>query len=181
MNKYKPGNIIIVNNTDLLILDETKDAVFVLAYNLNIKTKFGERNNEYKDSRLQKEIDNWLAATNFHPISRRLELNTTDDAAIYDILIVRAAPLTFDEYRRYSPIIKPYIKTWFWLANKWSNNSSSRVCLVDSIGTAISNHYGINNGALVPAFILPKDDFKNPLSNFSTKELLDEISRRNSQ
>ncbi len=176
---YKPGDTINVNGIDLLILDETENGLFVLAYGLNIKTEFDDKDNIYKGSKLHQQVEKWFLTTHFSSHFRTINLNTVDDISVYDTLTVKAAPLTFDEYRKYSSIIKPYIKGWFWLINKWDINDNSYAAIVYPDGEPTYTYYYNHSGLLVPAFILPKSDIENPLSNFTTKQLLDEISRRN--
>ena len=176
------GDTIKVNGIDLLILDERGSDIFVLAYNLLDKdTVFHSSGNNYRDSILKKKCDEWIENAGFTNVKvRDIDLVTMDG---YDrgSLIVKAAPLTFDEYRKYAQIIQKKITHDFWLVTGWSHEGwgADLACGVNSDGKPNGYTYGISRG-FAPAFVLDKAELtsKKLLSEFTIEELTNEIARR---
>lgn len=179
------GDIVTVNGIKLLTLDEIDGNPFVLALGLDIETKFDENGNNYAESLIKRKTEKWFAETGLKAVKRTIDLQTMDGYKGYGELEVKAAPLTFDEYRKYADIIIPHIEHWFWLATGWGRPdpeswASNGVCYVNNDGYADYGYYG-NSGYLAPAFILDKSCMGNcirDLSSFSTEELLAEIAKR---
>lgn len=176
----KIGDLIKVNGVDLLVLDEIDGNPFVLAYNLDTECEFSNGTNNYAKSTIKDEVEEWAEHSGIKMIDRTIDLTTMDGYKGYGELKVKAAPLTFDEYRKYANIIKPHIKNWFWLATGWGapepeNWASSRVCSVGGAGAASYSGYSSSSG-LAPAFILDKnstpDDPKVDLSDITIAELI---------
>lgn len=183
---FNIGDTIKVKNTELLVLDIIDNHPFVIALNTGIQTKFAEAGNNYNGSILKDAVDKWAKELDVPTIPRILDLTTMDGSKCYGSIEVEAAPLTFDEWRKYAEIIIPHTKNWFWLATgwsnpKWKNWNSNYVCGVSSDGSASAGRYNGSVG-LAPAFILDKKFFEEPhprtLANFSTDDLLAEIARR---
>lgn len=186
----KAGDIIQVNGIDLLVLDEIDGNPLVLAYNLNRESKFSSSTNNYANSAIRAEVEQWAKNCDIPMLERTIDLTTMDGYKGYGELKVKAALLTFDEYRKYADIIKPHIQNWFWLATGWGAPepetwASSCVCIVYYSGTATYYIYGSSVG-LVPAFILDKDaipdgkkdDSPVDLSQFTTEQLVVELANR---
>lgn len=171
------GDIINIDNTNLLILDEIDGNPFVICLDTGIETEFGGKG-DYQISVLRKKMEKWIASKNFKAVPRVINLTAAMDDTNHVNLVVDVAPLSFDEYCKYRKIIYPHNKNWFWLLNKWDSNPT-RVCFVISDGSANSNGYHSSSG-LAPAFILDKDSIKKKttLSDFTTEELLSEIAKR---
>lgn len=190
----KIGETFKIKDVELLTLDIIDGNPFVIALDTGIGSKFAEDSNNYDGSTLEDVVDEWFEELGIPAISRVLDLTTMDGSKRYGALEVEAAPLTFDEFRKYAEIIIPNIKHWFWLATgwadpKWKNWDSGSVCYVNHNGTAGSGSY-YSSGGLAPAFILDKKFFENIqphygnkpdpqiLAGFTTDELLAEVSRR---
>jgi hypothetical protein len=170
------GDTIKLNDTDLLVLDFIDSKPFVLAYDLNIITGFSETSNDYKDSMLRKKCEDWFAGTNFRSLPRTIDLTTMDGYKGYGKLSTVAAPLTFDEYRKYSDIIIPRIQHPFWTATGWErpdNCKMSFACYVYVDGTIDYITYNDESLQLAPAFIL--EETPSHISFFSTVEFLEEL------
>lgn len=187
----KIGDIITINGTKLLILDLIEGNPFVIAFDLDISTHFSKDSiNDYRSSRLRTVCDDWFA--NFTQgektipiIPRALDLTTMDGSKDYGVISVRSAPLTFDEWRKYSEVITLNTQQAFWLAtgwtqSKWDNDGDEYVCSVSSYGQPYYTYDYISLG-LVPAFIIDKSYFTTPsftLSAISTEDLLNELQHR---
>lgn len=182
------GDIIKLNGQELLVLDYFDDNPFVICLNTGIETVFNEKKDtNYCNSTLRTKMKKWVRDTGLddYVISRNIDLTTMDGSKSYGCLKNETvAPLTFDEYRKYNCIMKPYIKNWFWTCTPWGdpnedNWASNSVCIVNGDGSANYYNYNISHG-LAPAFILSKqflvEDTK--LSVYTTEELLQEIARR---
>lgn len=180
------GDILKVNEVDLLVIDEINGNPFVIALDLGIESKFSEDSTDYRSSLLKLKVDNWFKSTKIKAIPRILDLTTMDGYTGYGSIEVDAAPLTFDEWRKYARVIKPHIKNWFWLVTSWGDPSDDygdpySVCYVFNNGTADYNAYNAYNSGIgvAPAFVLDKNNIDvNGIERFSTEELLAEIARR---
>lgn len=157
----KIGETITVNDTKLLVLDFINENPFVICLDTGIKTKFSPETNNYKTSILRTKAETWLKKRGFKTIPRVIDLITMNGYTGYGEMEVDVAPLTFDEYRKYTQILTPHIQEWFWTATGWyvdllDTNMSNFVCVVLYSGTA---DYGSYWGSfeLAPAFILDKD------------------------
>lgn len=183
------GDIIKLNGQELLVLDYFNDNPFVICLNTGIETVFNDKKDtNYCNSTLRIKMKEWARDTglNNYAIPRDIDLTAMDGSKCYGCLRNEiVAPLTFDEYRKYSHIMKPYIKNWFWTCTPWGdpnedNWGSGGVCLVAGGGSADYDGCGGANRGLAPAFILSKqllgEDTK--LSAYTTEELLQEIARR---
>lgn len=167
------GEVNTINGVKLLALDEIDGNPFVLAIGLDTETRFDESGNNYAKSLIKKETEKWFAETGLKAVKRTIDLQTMDGYKGYGELKVEVAPLTFDEYRKYSDIIIPHIENWFWLATGWGrpdfkNWASNRVCLVGSSGAADSGGYNNSDGKIVPAFILDKSSMGNYICDLSS-------------
>lgn len=176
------GDIITVKGVKCVVLDEINSNPFVIALDLAIESSFGNSNN-YKTSALRKRVESWFDSTGIKAIPRDISLTAMDGYKGYGFLNTTVAPLTFNEYRKYNHILTPHIKNWFWLVTPWgspekNNWASSRVCLVNSDGSATSYSYNGSFG-LAPAFILDRDQIYNKsLSDFTNEELIVELNKR---
>lgn len=181
------SNTIKIKGIDFLILDENinDNAIFILALNTGIKSAFNDERytlkNNYMNSLLRGEIDKWFNQVNIKAVaSRKLDLLTLDGYKNFGQPAVEVAPLTLDEYRKYSDIIKSHIKNSFWLTTGYgrpNSGSSTSVCCVYRDGLVGSNHYSYSH-SLAPALWISKDDMLFDLSFVSTEDLMTELSKR---
>lgn len=186
------GEIIHRNGVDLLVIDMIDGKPFVVALSEDIETSFGDYSNDYRVSTIKDRCERWFEEHGFTAVPRTLDLTAMDGSKDYGEIEVAVAPLTFDEYRKYSNIIKPHIEHWFWTATPWCIKDTSSwgtdiVCVVGGVGSPTYNSYGstytsgINydgtNGWLAPALILDIP-VKTDLSKYTIDELCAEIKRR---
>lgn len=183
--EFKIGEITRIKDVDFLVLDICEDgSPFLLALGLDTQAQFSSIDNNYITSDLKTLTDNWIDELNIPTIPRSLDLLTMDGDTVYGKMIVNAAPLTFDEWRRYASVIRPYIKKSFWLVTAWTNaDRSNAMCFVDTDGCGY-DHYYITYG-FAPALILDVKEFSFtptptsiPISTFSTEELIKELIHR---
>lgn len=190
---FKIGETFKIKDEEFLVLDIFDGNPFVIALDTGIESKFSDKSNNYKDSILRKATDDWFKKLEVPAVRRYLDLTTMDGSKCYNFISdIKAAPLTFDEWRKYAKIIIPHIQSWFWLATawadpKWENWGSYYVCGVNTDGSANVNYYYRTTGRVAPAFILDKKFFEdnynneldpNLLAGFSIDALLAEVSRR---
>lgn len=178
MNTYKPGEKIKINGIDLLVLDIIDGYPFVLAYNVEDKSVFSKTSNFYVGSELEKAMGKWDKEVNLPIFSREVDLTYMDGYKAGN-LYCRVAPLTFDEYRKYSDIIIPNLTHGFFTCTAWSRPeiSSYSVCVVRSTGIPSSRNYYGSRG-LAPAFILDTNRITEDASKLSTKALIEELYAR---
>ncbi len=101
------------------------------------------------------------------------------------------APLTLDELRKYHSII-PKPEVWEWSATPWStpnvNEDDTWVLGLDS-GGGLDYYYCSSTDGSRPAFLIPSSliievdgdeapEASNPLEQYDTKELVQELFRR---
>lgn len=175
------GEIIKIKGIELLVLDKINGNPFVIALNLDIDTQFSDYSNNYTTSILRQKVDKWIEDSGINTIVREVDLTTMDGYTGKGKFY--AAPLTFDEYRKYADIIIPNVKKSFWLCTGWGrpdkekNWANLSACFVNYDGRPGYTYYNVSYG-LAPAFILDRSWISKDLSNFSNKELMDEIARR---
>lgn len=156
---FEIGKIVKVKGVDVLVLDMVNNNPFVIALDTDIESVFSKNSNNYRGSSLERAIRQWLKESGIPTIARRLDLTTMDGSKCYGAMMTNAAPLTFDEWRKYAEIIIPHIKSWLWLATgwsdpKWKNQSGNRACVVYSDGGTSYSYYGNTGGGAAPAFII---------------------------
>lgn len=174
------GEVKQIGDAQLLCLEKQDNAYFCVDISQTINTEFSDTSNRYEGSILDNEMKKWYNThLQIQPIARTIDLTALDGTGAGICINRKVAPLTFDEYRAYSLIIRPHIKEPFWLATPWSvdTDSSGRVCIVYSDGKPTYYYYGYSC-CLAPALLIPKDNIDNPLAPYATSELIGELLRR---
>jgi hypothetical protein len=195
MGKYKPGDIITIKGTEFAVLDiekgtakDGKDQLFVLLKEPFGSTPFSTDGNDYTESKLREKTDQWFEEFSGDlnkklVFSREISLLTMDGRANYGIMHRLAAPLTFDEWRKYSRYI-PDCERSYWLATgdgAPGRSGAARALLVYSDGDCLSyvcsNSYAVRPALVVSEELIdtPKDD---GLSKYSTMELIQDLAER---
>jgi hypothetical protein len=194
MGSYKPGDIITIKGTEFAVLDvekgaaNGKDKLFVLLKEPFGSTPFSTDSNDYTESKLLDEVGRWysefVSGLNKELIfQREISLLTMDGRANYGVVYRLAAPLTFDEWRKYSRYI-PDCEKSYWLAT--GDDTTGRygvdaALLVYSNGAWCSGDcstaYAVRPALVVSEELIdtPKDD---GLSKYSTMELIRELAER---
>lgn len=196
MSKYKAGDIVAIKGTEFVVLDiekgaakDGKDKLFVLLKEPVGITEFGATN-DYGDSALRCAVGEWskkyeVAAYDDLIYSREVSLLTMDGRKNYGTKRFLAAPLTFDEWRKYSLYI-PDCEKGYWLVT--GDNAPDRLyapyaLIVNSNGDwsrrYCSYSYAVRPAMWVSAELVdePKDE-KPDLSEYSTMALIQELAER---
>lgn len=196
MGKCKPGDIITIKGTEFVVLDveegtakDGKDKLFVLLKEPTDITAFGTTN-DYGCSALFDKVGKWFekyeaTAYDYLIYPREVSLLTMDGRENYGNMLFWAAPLTFDEWRKYSRYI-PNCEKGYWLATGDSApgyHGAALAMTVDSNG--VWSYYNcVYSYAVRPAMWVsaelvdePKDE-KPDLSKYSTMELIQELAER---
>lgn len=194
MGKCKPGDIITIEGTEFAVLDvekgaaNGKDKLFVLLKEPFGSTPFITDGNDYTESKLREKTDQWFEEFSGDlnkklVFSREISLLTMDGRANYGIVYRLAAPLTFDEWRKYSRYI-PDCEKSYWLATgdgatgRYGVDAAMLVYPNGAWGSgSCSNAYAVRPALVVSEELIdtPKDD---GLSRFSTMELIQELAER---
>lgn len=194
MGSYKQGDNITIKGTEFAVLDvekgaaNGKDKLFVLLKEPFGSTPFGTNGNDYTESKLLYEAGRWysefVSGLNEELIfQREISLLTMDGRANYAVASCLAAPLTFDEWRKYSRYI-PDCEKSYWLATGDSapgHYDATCVLFVRSDGVwgygYCSDEYAVRPALVVSEDLIDtlKDD---GLSKFSTMELIQELAER---
>lgn len=194
---HKPGDIVKIAGTEFAVLDvkrnaapDDADELFVLLREPVGNTKFNDcEKNSYANSDLYRAVNVWFYedfAKKLHDTlkiyGRKINLLTLDGRADYGSIDCLAAPLTFDEYRRYHKYI-PISEKASWLAT--GDSAPGRLgalyaLLIAPDGYCYSS-YCANSVAVRPAMIVSSlllDDEESNLSRYTTEQLLEEIRNR---
>ena len=194
MGKCKPGDLITIKGTEFAVLDvekgaaNGKDKLFVLLKEPFGSTPFSTDGNDYTESKLLDEVGRWysefVSGLNKELIfQREIILLTVDGRANYGIVYRLVAPLTFDEWRKYSRYI-PDCEKSYWLATgdgapgRYGVDAAMLVYPNGAWGSgSCSNAYAMRPALVVSEELIdtPKDD---GLSKFSTMELIQELAER---
>lgn len=194
---HKPGDIVDIAGTKFAVLDVKKNAapddadeLFVLLcepVESTVFSLFSSDGNDYTESKLREKTDQWFeefsASLNKKLFfSREISLLTLDGRANYGIMHRLAAPLTFDEWRKYSRYI-PDCEREYWLAT--GDGAPGRYRATYALYVVPDGDWGCNccslSHAVRPALIVSSyllDDEENDFSRYTTEELLEEIKRR---
>lgn len=194
MGKYKPGDIITIKGTEFAVLDvekgaaNGKDKLFVLLKEPFGSTPFSTDGNDYTESKLREKTDQWFEEFSGDlnkklVFSREISLLTMDGRANYGIMHRLAAPLTFDEWRKYSRYI-PDCERGYWLAT--GDGAPGRLGAMGTLGVNSGGDWYSNDCwgsyAVRPALVVSEELIDTPpddgLSKYSTTELLQELAER---
>ena len=194
MGKCKPGDIITIKGTEFAVLDvekgaaNGKDKLFVLLKETFGSTPFSTDGNDYTESKLLDEVGRWysefVSGLNQELIfQREIILLTVDGRANYGIVDRLVAPLTFDEWRKYSRYI-PDCEKIYWLAT--GDGATGRYGVDAALVVFPNGAWGSvscsNAHAVRPALVISEeliDTLKDDgLCKYSTMELIQELAER---
>lgn len=189
-----PGQLIKFHGGPCLVLEHRTDGTLLLA-TTQVQKPFGTDNDFAKSTLMDHLNGPWLEAlTENHPeevLPRIVDLTAVNGSKQYGFCKCKAAPLTLDEVRKYHAIL-PKPESWEWMATPWStpevDDDDEWVAGMYSNGDVDYNYCNDTRGSR-PAFLISSrhsveldgiqpEELTKALAQFSTKELLDEISRR---
>lgn len=183
-----PGQTVNYHGEPCLVLEHRKDGTMLLHLD-QMTHAFGSSNN-FAASSLRAHLNGpYLASlTDGNPdeiITRTVDLTALNGSKEYGSCECKVAPLTIDELRKYHDIL-PIPERFEWSVTPWStpavNEDDTWVMGLYSDGGI--DDYGNCNGSRGsrPAFLIPSnlpvEVEGNPLEQYSTRELAEEIFRR---
>lgn len=182
-----PGQTVNYHGEPCLVLEHRKDGTMLLHLD-QMTHAFGSSNN-FAASSLRAHLNGpYLASlTDGNPdeiITRTVDLTALNGSKEYGSCECKVAPLTIDELRKYHDIL-PIPERFEWSVTPWStpavNEDDTWVMGLSSDGNVGGNYCDLSSGSR-PAFLIPSnlpvEVEGNPLEQYSTRELAEEIFRR---
>lgn len=182
-----PGQTVNYHGEPCLVLEHHKDGTMLLHLD-QMTHAFGSSNN-FAASSLRAHLNGpYLASlTDGNPdeiITRTVDLTALNGSKEYGSCECKVAPLTIDELRKYHDIL-PLPERFEWSVTPWStpkvDEDDTWVLGLYSDGDiglgSCSSAYGSRPAFLIPSN-LPVEVEGNPLEQYSTRELAEEIFRR---
>lgn len=182
-----PGQTVNYHGEPCLVLEHRKDGTMLLHLD-QMTHAFGSSNN-FAASSLRSHLNGpyLVSLTDSNPdeiITRTVDLTALNGSKEYGSCECKVAPLTIDELRKYHDIL-PIPERFEWSVTPWStpavNEDDTWVMGLFSNGGVSDGHctrtYGSRPAFLIPSN-LPVEVEGNPLEQYSTRELAEEIFRR---
>ena len=183
-----PGKTVEYHGEPCLVLEHRKDGTLMLHLD-QMTHAFGSTNN-FAASSLRAHLNGpyLRSLTDGNPdeiITRTVDLTALNGSTEYGTCDCKVAPLTLDELRKYHDII-PLPESFEWSVTPWStpevNEDDKWVMGLNSDGYIISGSCNLSRGAR-PAFLIPSSltveaEDTNPLEQYSTRELAEELFHR---
>lgn len=182
-----PGQTVNYHGEPCLVLEHRKDGTMLLHLD-QMTHAFGSSNN-FAASSLRSHLNGpyLVSLTDGNPdeiIIRTVDLTALNGSKEYGSCECKVAPLTIDELRKYHDIL-PLPERFEWSVTPWStpavNEDDTWVMGLSSSGNIYGgnclNSYGSRPAFLIPSN-LPVEVEGNPLEQYSTRELAEEIFRR---
>ena len=182
-----PGKVVMYHGEPCIVLEHRTDGTLLLETD-QVRHTFGSTNN-FANSSLRSHLNGpYLESlTEEHPdeiITRTVDLTALNGSKEYGACECKIAPLTLDELRKYHGLF-PNPEGWEWSVTPWStpkvDEDDTWVLGLGTIGGLNSGGCSYTCGAR-PAFLIPSsytvEIEGNPLEQFSTKELVEELFRR---
>lgn len=182
-----PGQTVNYHGEPCLVLEHRKDGTMLLHLD-QMTHAFGSSNN-FAASSLRAHLNGpYLASiTDGNPdeiITRTVDLTALNGSKEYGSCECKVAPLTIDELRKYHDIL-PLPERFEWSVTPWStpavNEDDTWVMGLLSNGDINGGDCSRTRGSR-PAFLIPSnlpvEVEGNPLEQYSTRELAEEIFRR---
>lgn len=182
-----PGQTVNYHGEPCLVLEHRKDGTMLLHLD-QMTHAFGSSNN-FAASSLRAHLNGpYLASlTDGNPdeiITRTVDLTALNGSKEYGSCECKVAPLTIDELRKYHDIL-PLPERFEWSVTPWStpkvDEDDTWVLGLNTNGD-VNLNYCLGTRGSRPAFLvpsnLPVEVEGNPLEQYSTRELAEEIFRR---
>lgn len=183
-----PGKTVDYHGEPCLVLEHRKDGTLMLHLD-QMTHAFGSSNN-FAASSLRSHLNGpyLRSLTDGNPdeiITRTVDLTALNGSKEYGTCECKVAPLTLDELRKYHDIL-PLPESFEWSVTPWStpevNEGDKWVMGLLSNGGIYSSNCDFSVGSR-PAFLIPSSltveaEDTNPLEQYSTRELAEELFRR---
>ena len=186
-----PGKTVDYHGEPCLVLEHRKDGTLMLHLD-QMTHAFGSTNN-FAASSLRAHLNGpyLRSLTDGNPdeiITRTVDLTALNGSKEYGTCECKVAPLTLDELRKYHDIL-PLPERFEWSVTPWStpkvnkvNEDETWVMGLGSNGNIYysncSNTYGSRPAFLIPSSLTVEAEDTNPLEQYSTRELAEELFRR---
>lgn len=184
-----PGKTVDYHGEPCLVLEHRKDGTLMLHLD-QMTHAFGSSNN-FAASSLRSHLNGpyLRSLTDGNPdeiITRTVDLTALNGSKEYGTCECKVAPLTLDELRKYHAIL-PLPESFEWSVTPWStpevNEDDKWVMGLDTGGNVNSYYYCTDAYGSRPAFLIPSSltveaEDTNPLEQYSTRELAEELFRR---
>ena len=186
-----PGKTVDYHGEPCLVLEHRKDGTLMLHLD-QMTHAFGSTNN-FAASSLRAHLNGpyLRSLTDGNPdevITRTVDLTALNGSTEYGTCDCKVAPLTLDELRKYHDIL-PLPERFEWSVTPWStpkvnkvNEDETWVMGLGSNGNIYysncSNTYGSRPAFLIPSSLTVEAEDTNPLEQYSTRELAEELFRR---
>lgn len=183
-----PGKTVDYHGEPCLVLEHRKDGTLMLHLD-QMTHAFGSSNN-FAASSLRSHLNGpyLRSLTDGNPdeiITRTVDLTALNGSKEYGTCECKVAPLTLDELRKYHDII-PLPESFEWSVTPWStpevNEDDKWVMGLVTDGNAYYSGctytYGSRPAFLIPSSLTVEAEDTNPLEQYSTRELAEELFRR---
>lgn len=183
-----PGKTVDYHGEPCLVLEHRKDGTLMLHLD-QMTHAFGSSNN-FAASSLRSHLNGpyLRSLTDGNPdeiITRTVDLTALNGSKEYGTCECKVAPLTLDELRKYHDIL-PLPESFEWSVTPWSTpevNEDDK-WEMGLLTNGNVNYYGCTYAyGSRPAFLIPSSltveaEDANPLEQYSTRELAEELFRR---
>lgn len=183
-----PGKTVDYHGEPCLVLEHRKDGTLMLHLD-QMTHAFGSSNN-FAASSLRSHLNGpyLRSLTDGNPdeiITRTVDLTALNGSKEYGTCECKVAPLTLDELRKYHDIL-PLPESFEWSVTPWStpevNEDDKWVMGLNTVGN-VNNDICTDTHGSRPAFLIPSSltveaEDTNPLEQYSTRELAEELFRR---
>lgn len=183
-----PGKTVDYHGEPCLVLEHRKDGTLMLHLD-QMTHAFGSSNN-FAASSLRSHLNGpyLRSLTDGNPdeiITRTVDLTALNGSKEYGTCECKVAPLTLDELRKYHAIL-PLPESFEWSVTPWStpevNEDDKWVMGLNTNGgvyySGCTNAYGSRPAFLIPSSLTVEAEDANPLEQYSTRELAEELFRR---
>lgn len=183
-----PGQTVNYHGEPCLVLEHRKDGTLMLHLD-QMTHAFGSSNN-FAASSLRSHLNGpyLRSLTDGNPdeiITRTVDLTALNGSKEYGTCECKVAPLTLDELRKYHAIL-PLPESFEWSVTPWStpevNEDDKWVMGLDTDGSVnnggCTSTYGSRPAFLIPSSLTVEAEDTNPLEQYSTRELAEELFRR---
>lgn len=182
------GKTVDYHGEPCLVLEHRKDGTLMLHLD-QMTHAFGSTNN-FAASSLRAHLNGpyLRSLTDGNPdeiITRTVDLTALNGSKEYGTCECKVAPLTLDELRKYHDIL-PLPERFEWSVTPWStpkvNEDETWVMGLrtgGSVGSSgCTDTYGSRPAFLIPSSLTVEVEDTNPLEQYSTRELAEELFRR---
>lgn len=183
-----PGKTVDYHGEPCLVLEHRKDGTLMLHLD-QMTHAFGSSNN-FAASSLRSYLNGpyLRSLTDGNPdeiITRTVDLTALNGSKEYGTCECKVAPLTLDELRKYHAIL-PLPESFEWSVTPWStpevNEDDKCVMGLGTSGNVgvgdCTYTYGSRPAFLIPSSLTVEAEDTNPLEQYSTRELAEELFRR---